>query len=91
MVIVSFLALIGAFWLFWLAFLIYAVGCSEESYSECTPEGVKQFLLAGVGLALALGTVVVSVLGRFRPGLWFCATALLYLVWGIYAKQVVSG
>jgi hypothetical protein len=90
MVVLTMLSLLLAFALVWFAVVVYALGCGAESYSECTPEGRNQLLLALGGIAPALGAVVASVLGRWRPGLWFCATALLYVVWGLYVSHVVN-
>ena len=73
------------------ASVAYVIGCTEESYSECTPEGRNQLLVALVGLAPALGTVAASVLGRFRPGLWWCCTALVYLMWGLLFEHYARG
>jgi len=91
MVVLAILTLAGAFFATFVAWVAYAIECSQEAYSECSNDGRIQLGLAVFGLVLAFATFIVSLLARFRPGIWWCATALVYFTWVLIFGQYVSG
>jgi hypothetical protein len=59
------------------------VECCSESGLQASPAGERQLVVAALGLIPALGTLVSSLRTRGHPWNWFCATVLVYAVWGV--------
>ena len=79
MVELAVVALVAAFAVVFAAAFIVVVDCGSDD--ECSRGGQLQFPVALIGLGLALGTLLASVLRRGRPGLWLGATASLWAIW----------
>jgi hypothetical protein len=73
------------------AWLLRIIDCNEDTQSVCSTHGRTQLGLALVGLAVSFGTLVASVRGGPRPGIWLLATVLIYATWVVYIFASAEG
>ena len=76
-------AALGACFATYVAWIWRWVDCCVEMDSAATPAGQWQAVVAAIGLVPAFGTLLTGLLNRGRPWYWFCASVVVYAVWGL--------
>jgi multisubunit Na+/H+ antiporter MnhB subunit len=76
-VLVALATFAGTLVALFFAYVIYAVGCTWESYSECSNQALAQVIWQGAGVILALVMFVESFRERGHPWLWFFLTVFV--------------
>jgi hypothetical protein len=87
MVILSGLGVLGAAFVVYVALLVRWLECDGENASGCSTGGLIQFVLALIGLALAIGMLVASARARGHPWRWFAAAIPVYALWAIFLVE----
>jgi hypothetical protein len=78
------LTLLLALFFVYLALALRGLDCVSQTSDGCGIGSEIQLGIAVAGLIPAAGLLIQAMRGRGSLGVWFCATVLVYVIWGLF-------